>query len=212
MPRKPRIEYPGAFYHVFNRGNRRERIYLSDVDYKGFEKMLLKVTEWSGVNLYAWCLMPNHFHLLVETPDGNLSQFMRRLLTGYARYFNVQHKYVGHVFQGRYKALVCDKESYLLELIRYIHLNPVRARIVSHPEDFAWSSYRSRFNDQQDNLLDHLTVLEYFGNDTQARREAYRQFTESATGKPEEWPHDVLQKNTYLGSPEFIERIRIKRI
>src|SRR3989338_7030618 len=93
-----------------------------------FETLLLRAAEWSGISLYAWCMMPNHLHILVETPEGNLSQFMRRLLTAYARHFNVKHKLVGHVFQGRYKAIVCDKEAYLLELIRYIHLNPMRLK------------------------------------------------------------------------------------
>jgi putative transposase len=144
MPRPPRLEYPGAFYHVYSRGNRRERIFWGKEDYKVFEAILLEAGRWSGVRLYAWCLMPNHFHLLVETPEGNLSQFMRRLLTR-ARNFNKTHRLVGHVFQGRYRTVVCDKETYLLELVRYIHLNPIKVlkgSLAQRPEDWPWSSHR----------------------------------------------------------------------
>ena len=128
MPRLPRLQFEGALYHVFSRGNRRERIYETDSDYAMFEKIMIEAMNWSGVQLYAWCLMPNHFHLLLETPEGNLSEFMQRLATRYAKYFNWAHKKVGHVFQSRYGARLCDKESYFTELVRYIHLNPYRTK------------------------------------------------------------------------------------
>src|SRR5437879_5707562 len=124
MPRAPRIQFEGAFYHIYDRGNRRERIFLDDADYARFERMMLEAADRSGVRLFRWSLMPNHFHLLVETPEANIAEFMGRLLTRYAQYFNWRHNLVGHVFQGRYGARVCDKEAYFLELIRYIELNP----------------------------------------------------------------------------------------
>jgi REP element-mobilizing transposase RayT len=118
---------------------------MTPEDYKAFESFLLETSRRSGVRLYAWCLMPNHFHLLIATPGGNVAQFMQRLLTRYARNFNKTHETVGHVFQGRYRAILCDKESYLLALVRYIHLNPIKVKkgsLASGPEEWPWSSHR----------------------------------------------------------------------
>src|SRR4029077_14203281 len=128
MPRQPRIQYEGACYHVFHRGNRRERIFWDEADYARFEGIMLETAEWSGVKLFTWSQMPNHFHQLVETPDGNLAEYMSRLLSRFAMYFNRVHHIVGNVFQGRYGAVLCDKESYFMELIRYIQSNPYRTK------------------------------------------------------------------------------------
>src|SRR5438309_1141403 len=127
MPRKPRFQFEGAFYHVYSRGNRRGRIFLDGADYREFEELLLDLSVRCAIALYAWCLMPNHFHILVETPSANLAIFMHRLLTRYAIYFNRRYRLVGHVFQSRYHARHCDKEAYFLQLVRYIHLNPYKA-------------------------------------------------------------------------------------
>src|ERR1035437_8606274 len=110
MPRPPRILFEGASYHVFSRGNRRERLFRSEDDYACFEEIMLEAMRWSGVLLFNWSQMPNHFHFNVETPDGNLSEFMQRLLTRFAKYFNKTHRLVGHLFQGRYGARVVDQE------------------------------------------------------------------------------------------------------
>ena len=126
MGRPIRIQYPGAFYHIFNRGNRGEKIFREEIDYKKFRKYLFESVKEYEIRLYAWCLMPNHFHLLIETPKGNLSEFIHRLKTKYALYFNFVYKLKGHVFQERYKSILCRKEVYLLSLLRYIHLNPVK--------------------------------------------------------------------------------------
>src|ERR1035441_5199163 len=144
MPRPPRLQYPGAFYHVFHRGNRKERIFWDDLDYEKFEEFMIESMNWSGVMLYDWSLLPNHFHFLLETPDGNLAEFMQRLLTRYAKYFNWAHKKVGHVFQGRYQAKVCEKENYFLELIRYVELNPYRTKKgpLARLGEWKWSSFR----------------------------------------------------------------------
>jgi|SRR5579864_5366138 len=128
MPRPPRLQLEGALYHVFGRGNRRQRIFLDEADYREFEDFLLDAVERSGAVLFAWCLMPNHFHLLLQTLKANLSELMGRLLTGYARYFNRRYRLVGHLFQNRYKSILCEREAYLLELVRYIHLNPFRVK------------------------------------------------------------------------------------
>src|SRR6266700_6497616 len=151
MPRPPRLQFEGAFYHVFHRGNRRERIYWDDADYAKFEEFMIEAMNWSGVRLYDWSLMPNHFHLLIETPEGNLAEFMQRLATRYAKYFNWIHKKVGHVFQGRYGARLCDKEQYFLELVRYIELNPYRLKkgMLAKLGDWRWSGLRYLLGKEQ---------------------------------------------------------------
>ena len=130
MARPLRIEFAGALYHVTSRGDRREDIYLDDGDRQLFLEVLEAVCERFNWEVHAYCLMSNHYHLLVETPDGNLSRGMRHLNGVYTQRFNRRHKKVGHVFQGRYKAILVQKENYLLELSRYIVLNPVRAGMV----------------------------------------------------------------------------------
>src|SRR6266700_53739 len=136
MPRRPRLQFEGAFYHVFSRGNRRERIFWEDTDYAKFESIMMEAMNWSGVRLYAWCLMPNHFHLLA---------------TRYAKYFNWAHKKVGHVFQSRYGARLCDKEAYFTELIRYVHLNPyrIKGKALASLGSWKWSSHRFYMGQQE---------------------------------------------------------------
>jgi len=143
MARPLRIEFPGAVYHVTSRGNGREDIYLSDADREIFLKVLSHVVERFGWVCHAWCLMTNHYHLMIETPKGNLSKGMRQLNGVYTQRFNRSHGRVGHVFQGRYKAILIEKEAHLLELCRYIVRNPVAAGMVKLPEDWPWSSYQS---------------------------------------------------------------------
>ena len=143
MARPLRIEFPGALYHVTARGDRQEPIYEDDDDRKVFLDLLGKViVEWNWV-CQAYCMMGNHYHLLVETPDGNLAKGMRQLNGVYTQLSNRRHQRVGHLFQGRYKAILVDRDEYLLELGRYVVLNPVRARLVKRVEDWPWSSYRS---------------------------------------------------------------------
>ena len=143
MARPLRIEYDGALYHITSRGNERKAIFRDDEDRIGFLEALQKVNERFNWICHAYCLMNNHYHLIVETPDGNLSKGMRQLNGVYTQYFNRKHHRVGHIFQGRYKSILMEKESYLLEVGRYVVLNPVRAKAVKKPEDWNWSSYRS---------------------------------------------------------------------
>ena len=125
MPRPLRLEFPGACYHVLSRGNERKAIFREGVDYEIFLGLLKDCADRFDLLVHAWCLMPNHFHLLLETKDSNLSQAMKRLLGVYTMRFNSKHHRRGHLFQGRYKAFLVDKDNYFLELSRYIHLNPV---------------------------------------------------------------------------------------
>jgi REP element-mobilizing transposase RayT len=138
MGRKPRIHYPGAFYHCLNRGNQRQSIFLSDEDYRFFLDTLASVRQKFGVRWHGYCLMPNHFHLLVEVAETPLSTIMRSVETAFALRFNFLYRKQGHVFQGRYRSVLCEKRSYLLELIRYIHLNPVRAHLVDQARQPNW--------------------------------------------------------------------------
>lgn len=142
MSRPLRIEFAGALYHVTSRGNRQEDIYHDDADRHLFLKTLGNVCAVYNWRCHSFCLMSNHYHLLVETPDANLSKGMRQLNGVYSQSYNRKYKRVGHVFQGRYKAIHVEKESYLLELSRYIVLNPVRAEMVRSAEEWPWSSYR----------------------------------------------------------------------
>ena len=143
MSRPLRIEYPGAVYHVTSRGDARRPIFCDDKDRLLFLEVLASIVSRFHWLCHAYCLMNNHYHLIVETPEGNLSRGMRQLNGVYTQRFNRRHRKPGHVFQGRYKAIVVEKESYLLELCRYVVLNPVRAKAVETPEAWNWSSYRA---------------------------------------------------------------------
>ena len=141
MARPLRIEYPGALYHVTARGNARQRIYNDSKDCQAFLDLLGKLSDRYHWLCHAYCLMTNHYHLLLETPEGNLAEGMRQLNGIYTQAFNRRHHKVGHVFQGRYHAILVDKDCYLLEVARYIVLNPVRAKMVKEAQAYLWSSY-----------------------------------------------------------------------
>jgi REP element-mobilizing transposase RayT len=143
MPRVPRVDVPGALYDVIDRGNDRQTIFRTDQDRRDFLHRLSKLALERAFRLFAYCLLDNHFHLLLESTERRLGHAMGRLLTGYVVTYNRLHNRVGHLFQDRFKAPLCDSEAYLLELIRYIHLNPVRAGIVALPEQYRWSSHRA---------------------------------------------------------------------
>jgi len=213
MPRPPRLQFEGALYHAYTRGNRRERTFLDDADYKEFEDDLLDFAYREKISLYAWCLMPNHFHLLLETPQANLSVFMQRLLTRYAHYFNRCHKFVGHVFQGRYEAILCDRESYFLELVRYIHLNPYRVKNKRWkvPETgWPWSSHRYYLHGEEPMVVRPFihNVLGRFGDEIASARQRYERFV--ADGLKEGQWEDFYQirHRKYLGSDQFVEEMR----
>lgn len=209
MSRPLRIEFCGALYHVTARGDRREDIYLDDRDRTAFLDVFAEVCERHRWACHAYCLMSNHYHLLVETGEATLSKGMRQLNGVYTQRFNRRHHRVGHVFQGRYKAILVDKDSYLLELARYIVLNPVRAAMVRSAHDWPWSSYRTTAGlaERQDWLtIDGL--LSGFGRRRGPAMEAYRRFVSEGRHRPSPW-HDLKQQ-LYLGDDTFVESMQSK--
>lgn len=176
MGRKPRIEYPGAFYHVYARGNRRLSIYKEDEDRKRFLQKLGKYKKRYGFALYAHTLMDNHFHLLLETGDIALSRIMQVLLQSHARFYNRKYRFVGHLFQARYKAILCDRDAYLLALVRYLHLNCVRGGIVTDPSHYQWSSHRAYLGMDDSDLVDTEFVLSQFSKNREHAIDLYRDF------------------------------------
>jgi len=205
MGRKPRLHYQGALYHVISRGNNRQTIFQSDKDRAVFLSLLRKLKKKCPFFLYAYCLMGNHFHLLVEVRDMPLSAIMQRLLTGYTRYFNWTHKRKGHLFQGRYKAFICQKDSCLLELMRYIHLNPVRAEIVEEPAKFPWSSHEDYIRDNNGSIVDTHLVLEYFDNGSFRGRKKYEAFIYDGIKMGRRKDMYPAENQPYVGKDEFIE-------
>ena len=159
MPRHPRVHATGLLYHVMARGNNGQKIFLKRSDYEAFLEALKIVRKRYPFYLYAYILMSNHFHLLLEVREAPTARIMQSLLTGYVRRFNGVHRQRGHLFQGRYKAIVCDRESYLLELVRYIHLNAVRAKLVERPGDWAWSGHGEYLGREKSGLIDPGPVM-----------------------------------------------------
>lgn len=206
MARPLRLEFPGAVYHVTSRGNARLPIFEVKHDRQNFLALLQEVAKRFNWLCHAYCLMDNHYHLLVETVDGNLSMGMRHLNGVYTQRFNRQHSRVGHVFQGRYKAILVDRDSYLLELCRYVALNPVRAKMVKEPGQYRWSSYRPTAGlVSSSSWLTVDWILGQFGDKrTEAQRE-YRRFVLAGIDEPCPWAN--LKAQCLLGGKKFIEKI-----
>lgn len=208
MARPLRIEYPGAVYHLTSRGNARADIFADATDRQTFLLLLESTVNRFNWICHAYCLMDNHYHLLIETPDGNLSMGMRHLNGVYTQAFNRRHKSVGHVFQGRFKAIIVEKESHLLELCRYVVLNPVRAGMVSSPQKWRWSSYRATVgNARKESYLSTDWLLGQFGEIKSEARIKYRQFVKDGMVE-KETPWEKLKGQIILGSDVFIERSR----
>lgn len=163
MARPLRITYPGAIYHIINRGCRKDKIFKRIADREEFLARLTVASSKYGIIIHGYCLMDNHFHLLMETPDENLSSFMQLLQCGYANWFKVRHKLVGPLFQSRFKSVLVEDESYLVTLSAYIHLNPVRAKMTNDPESYRWSSCGIYLRNEKTELVDPSKVLEYAG-------------------------------------------------
>lgn len=206
MARPLRLEFSGALYHLTSRGDRRENIFEDDDDRRGFLSVLQEVCDGYNWICHAYCLMSNHYHLLIETPDGNLSKGMRQLNGVYTQCFNRRHSRVGHVFQGRYKAILVDKNSYLLELARYIVLNPVRAGMVRSANEWPWSSYRATAGLQEcSNWLRVDSLLAAFGKKKGMAMQAYRKFVSEGKNQPSPWLE--LKNQVYLGDDAFVEKM-----
>jgi len=173
MPRLARLDSPGVLHHVIGRGIERRKIFYKDKDREDFVERLAELSEKGAWAVYAWSLMPNHYHLLIKTKNQPLADNMRKLLTGYAVNFNRRHKRVGHLFQNRYKSIVCQEENYLRELVRYLHLNPLRARLVQDMEQldrYPWTGHSALLNRVKREWQDTGYVLSYFGQGKKARR------------------------------------------
>lgn len=209
MSRPLRVEYPGALYHLTSRGNARGEIFLNDVDREMFLDLLGSVVERFGWGVHAYCLMGNHYHLLAQTPQPNLSRGMRRLNGVYTQGFNRRHDRVGHVLQGRFKAILVERDSYLLELSRYIVLNPVRAGLARAPEGWPWSSYRATAGEQTPpHWLSVNQILDQFGDDETRARDRYRQFVAAGLDRASPWRD--LRGQVLLGTEPFVQALAPK--
>lgn len=211
MTRPLRIEYPCAFYHVTSRGNEQKEIFKSDKDKEKFISYLESANIRYDAAIHAYCLMSNHYHLLIETPSGNLSQIMRHINGAYTTYFNIKRKRAGHLLQGRYKAILVDADEYAQELSRYIHLNPVRAGITEKPEEYAWSSYKYYVaKGKKPEWLRIEFILRYFGEKEAAAQRKYRLFVDSVIGREYENPLVETVASTILGRTDFVKEITQK--
>ncbi len=233
MPRGPRLDREGALHHVMVRGLERKKIFLSDRDREDLMERFSKVLPDARVRVYGWSFLPNHFHLLLCTGPVSISSVMRRILTGYAVSFNLRHQRSGHLFQNRYKSILVEEESYLSELVRYIHLNPVRANLVAdidELETYLWTGHSALMGKVERPWQDCQFILEQFGESPRGGRRQYRKFVAEGIGQGrreeltggglvrsvggwekveelgrgrERWAHD----ERILGSSEFVERV-----
>lgn len=203
MPRQARLDVLGELYHVIARGNERKRIFREKEDYRTYAKWLQEHAQRDAMRLYAFCLMPNHLHLLLEPTRRSLGRFMHSLHTRYTRYFNRKYRRVGHLFQGRFRSLLCQKDAYLLELVRYIHLNPVRAKLVRSASQYGPSSYRMYFQQDPPIGLERDLVLGLAGGPA-----ALEHFMQEQWG--ENHPGDFYSRSNILGGAAFLKNIQAK--
>jgi len=207
MPRKPRIEFSGAFYHVIVRGNQKQRVFKDPAD---FQKYLLTLTVYknrTGCRIYAYVLMSNHVHLLVERGDIPLSKVMQGLSQTYTMYFNRRYRTVGHLFQGRYKAILCDRDAYLLGLVKYIHENPLRARIVERLDGYAWSSHQAYIGKSNAlALVDTDPVLRMFSENKSRARGKYLEFMAEKEGYGRKEVYATIDQRL-KGDDAFVDRV-----
>jgi REP element-mobilizing transposase RayT len=191
MPRKARIDAPGALHHIICRGIHRQKIFVDDTDRKEFLRRLAGVVKESQTFCYAWALIPNHFHLLLRTGATPITTVMQRALSGYAGAFNRRHRRIGHLFHNRYKSILCQEDAYLLEMTRYIHLNPLRARIVKSLEEldaYPYAGHSALMGELPNDWQETEKILGMFGGRVSTARKAYRSFVEAGVAggrKPE---------------------------
>ncbi len=209
MARPLRIEYSGAFYHITSRGNERKAVFKSERDREKLLSYFGSATERYAAIVHAYCLMDNHYHLLMETPAGNLSRIMHHINGAYTTYFNVRRERSGHLFQGRYKAILIEADEYAKELSRYIHLNPVRAGMCANPEEYPWSSCRYyTVETEAPDWLQRGLILGYFGQNLSVSMRWYREFIHAVMGVGYDNPLAELKHSVILGSGQFVAEIR----
>ncbi|GBE06323.1 MAG TPA: hypothetical protein ENH45_03220 [Nitrospirae bacterium] len=214
MARPLRIQYPGAVYHITCRGNARKEIYKDDKDRKTFLELLVESAKIYNVKIYSYVLMNNHFHLLIQTPVGNLSEFMRHFNIRYTSHYNRRHKRVGHLYQGRYKGILVDKETYLAIISRYIHLNPVKVKgVKGKPEKekeqyltkYRWSSLSGYLNRRKkQEFIEYGEVLEEYGGDNDRGRRAYRNMIGLELSAKTDIKETIIGQSI-LGSEKFVD-------
>ena len=202
MPRHPRVHASGLLYYVMARGNNGQKVFLSDKDYEAFLDQLLVVRGRHPFYLYAYALMPNHFHLLLEVQESSTARIMQSLLTAYVRRFHRIHRHKGDLFQGRYKAIACDRDSYLLELVRYIHLNPLRAKMVTQPGQWQWTGHGEYLRTNDRGLIDPGTVMDELK--TPKRYEAFIREGAKESYRAEWHPGEQAP---FLGTTEFVKKL-----
>ena len=207
MARPLRIEFPGALYHITSRGDRREPIFADDKDREKFLVTLAEVVKRFNWLCYAYCLMTNHYHLMIETPEANLSKGMRLLNGMYTQAYNRRHRQVGHLFQGRFKSILVDRDAYLVELSRYVVLNPVRAGMVKDSKSYRWSSYRATVGEVAvPTWLGADVLLAHFGKKRVDARRRYSQFVREGLRQESIWVD--LRQQIYLGDEKFVRQMQ----
>ncbi|MEK7765338.1 MAG: transposase, partial [bacterium] len=212
MARAPRLTAAGLTYHVYARGNNRSVLFRSDEEYRWFWVALGEIVLRHGWRMFAVALLPNHFHLVFETPEDNLSQGMQRFLTRAAQYLNRRHDTTGHIFQGRFGYRICQQEAYLLELIRYVHLNPVSAGLVVDPADWTWSGHQEYLGRRATPWLEPSDGLVLFASEGASRAilvDRYLQFLADRVGAERfaRW----VESQLWVGEEEFVERVKHAR-
>jgi len=205
MARRPRIEIEGGLYHVIARGNARQDIFHSREDQLKFISLLEKAKQRLGFYVYAYCLMTNHLHLLIERRSETVGRIMQRVLTGYSQYYNKRYHKVGHLFQGRHKAILCESDPYLAKLVRYIHLNPVRAKMVATPDEYEFSSHRAYLGIEPYGVVDVDPVLRRFGPLKRKAHLRYAAFMRAATDERDDDVATFYAEGDILGSDEFVD-------
>ena len=206
MARRPRVFAPGLLYHVIVRGNQGRKTFRNDDDYRAYLDRLEKYRAQCQVRIYAYCLMPNHVHLLVETGTTPLAKFMQGVQQSYTQHFNRRYRKVGHLFQGRYKAIICDRDKYLLALIRYIHLNAVRAKLATRPERYAYSGHNSYLTKGTAKIIVEATpILKLMGG-----KKAYERFVLEGIGEDHNEAYYAVEDQRFLGEEGFGEEISRK--
>jgi REP-associated tyrosine transposase len=203
MARRPRLFAPGVLYHVIVRGNQRQKTFTSDSDYQAYLERLAKYRRQFGYTIYAYCLMSNHVHLLVQSSATPLAKFMQGLQQSFTQYFNRRHKKSGHLFEGRYKAIVCQEDPYLLELIRYIHLNPVRAGIVNAAEKYEYSGHHAYVRSKATEIIEPARVLRMLGGSR-----GYQKFVQEGLKDGHKEEYYAVEDQRFLGDEEFTESLR----
>jgi REP element-mobilizing transposase RayT len=202
MARRPRLFARGVLYHVIVRGNQRQKTFISASDYQAYIERLAHYRKKYGYVIYAYCLMPNHVHLLVESSEHPLAKFMQGLQQSYSQYFNRKHHKTGHLFEGRYKAIVCQKEEYLLELIRYIHLNAVRAGMVKSAEGYRYCGHHAYLQGRASEIIDPVKVLSMLGG-----KQGYRRFVHDGIRGGHKEEYYAVEDQRFLGDEGFGEKM-----